>query len=210
MHEYLSACLRLATSARPLVVFDLETTGLIRPGDPFPRIWQIGAIRRDGSHETRFERIVQIGQSLPSEANLRGIDPSLPDRTGKHSVEVLSDFAEFIDGAILAGHRVQKYDCVVLLAAYEVSGLAMPVALADPGHVIDTWLLADLYFRALATGLPRPPSLHLSALGRFFNLPFDPEALHDAMADVTLNAALLDVLLVEIERRRVGERAPRR
>ena len=93
---------------RPLVVFDLETTGLFPRKD---RIIEIAAVKMnpDGSEE-RLEHLVNPGMPIPPETTaIHGVD----DATVKDCptfAELADEIYAFFEGCDIAGFNSDRYD----------------------------------------------------------------------------------------------------
>jgi len=201
-------------SGRPLVFYDLETTGLDKDiwlpdgtRSKMPRVWQMAAIRRnpDGT-ELAAERILNCGEKLSADiirvCGLRAEDADLPEREGKPASEVLPRWAEFVRGAYLVGHNIVGFDNPLLAYEFARAGLPAPIQLLDKRLCIDTMILA----RELFAGAVKFPvnekgtqSARLVDVGTFFACEFDASKLHGAMADTRLTCQVLDCLSNEIK-----------
>jgi len=104
------------TLTRPLVFFDLETTGV----DPYnDRIVQLAAIKYfpDGQ-KTTHEWIVNPGMPIPKGASdIHGItDDMVQDKPLLG--DLTKDLATLFDGVDLGGYNVKNFDLAVLQAYY--------------------------------------------------------------------------------------------
>jgi DNA polymerase-3 subunit epsilon len=159
---------------RPLVVFDLETTGADRLTD---RIVEIAALRfgPGGAVET-FETRVNPGVKIPREATrVHGIGdadvaglPAFPAIAGR----VLAFFAD----ADLAGYSVRAFDVPVLSREFALANV--PFAL-DGRRIVD---MQTIYFR-------REPR-DLAAAVRVF-AGREHAGAHSALADAIASAEVL-------------------
>ena len=98
-----------ALKGREIVVFDLETTGLVwQPSmGKMDKIIEVGAVKLiDGEIREKFATFVACNERLsPKIVELTGIHDE--DLIGAPTVEkVIADFFKFVDGAILVGHNV--------------------------------------------------------------------------------------------------------
>lgn len=201
VHPYLDRSRRLVRSSTPLVVYDLETSGLLAINDPFPWPWEIGAcLVRAGRIEDRFHAYLNWGGAIPDAANLRKIDPELPRTSGLPPAEVLARFSRFLADLPVGGQRIELFDNVVLRAAYWAVDLPTPRGLREPGRSVDTRYMAELLYPV--AGMPGAPAdYHLGDLARHFGIPHDPAELHGAVADAEANVGVLMGLVSEVERR---------
>jgi DNA polymerase III epsilon subunit family exonuclease len=98
-----------ALKGRTIVVFDLETTGLVwQPSmGKMDKIIEVGAVKLiDGEIREKFSTFVACNERLsPKIVELTGIHDE--DLRGAPTVDkVMADFFKFVDGAILVGHNV--------------------------------------------------------------------------------------------------------
>lgn len=175
---------------RPLVVFDLETTGTDTATD---RIVEISVLRLDpgGQREQRTRRI-NPGRPIPAEATaVHGIrDEDVRDAPTFASVA--RGLLEFIGEADLSGFNVARFD--VPLLERELRDCGLDLRLAER-RIVDAMTIFH-----------RKEPRDLSAAARFY-LDRDHAGAHAAEADVTLT---LDILEAQLERyedlpRSVGE-----
>lgn len=195
MHPYLRHLDRLLQEEPTLVVYDLETTGLLDDlADPMPEPWELAALRihPDGRREAGT-RIMRLGRPIPPGAvAVTKVDPLLPDREGLDPREVLTGFARLVEGAVLVGQNIVRYDNPLLAHAYALHGLVAPRALLDPRRCIDTLPLAEAIY---PKGAPGSPARHrLIDLAAHLDLPIPPD-LHRAGVDVALTARVCGALL---------------
>ena len=194
MHPYAVHALRLARSARPQVVYDTETTGLDNAWEPAPKIWDLAAIRRGpGIERTAKGVLIRIGMPIPPAANLRHVDPNLPDREGVDPIKAYTAFARHISGAILVGHNIVDFDNRLMAMTYADLGLPIPIQFLDQRHCIDTLTLARGMFPRNQPG--SPPDHKLLTMGLHLGVKFDATQLHGALADTSLSELVLDALL---------------
>jgi DNA polymerase III epsilon subunit-like protein len=200
MHPYLAACLELAASGRPLAFLDLETTGFMVPTAPFPAIWEIGVVRRAPNiPEQVFRRVVKIDEPLaPIVAEKCHVDADMPMREGEPIGPVLDDLTDFLSGAILVGQRIEAYDIPILVAAYEAAGRIEPAVMRIHGETIDTRIMSELWFDIRLGTHAGPVSPSQAKVAAWYGLDFDADALHAALADVVLTAAVLEALITDI------------
>jgi DNA polymerase III epsilon subunit family exonuclease len=161
----------------PIVVFDLETTGL----DPeVDRITEIGAIKLVNLRPVaEFSQLVSTDIELTDDIiKLTGITPEM--LVGQPEIaEVLPRFLQFIDGAILVAHNAE-FDLAMLKAACSREG----VDLEWPCFCtlkMSRELLGHLENRKLDT------------LAAHYGLKF--EARHRAIGDIKVTIGVLAGLL---------------
>jgi DNA polymerase III epsilon subunit-like protein len=169
-----------------MIIMDLETTGLIRPGkEHLPGITQIGAIKYDADFNELdvFERDINP-EIIPDEweagaIKLRGIGPA--ETAGFPTFfAVFFEFAEFVRGAkIWAGHNINSFDTVVLsnqLVRYGFSN-----HFPWPAHHLDTMrMVVNDYGKRQKLG-----NVYKDITGDTI------KNAHEALADIRATAALL-------------------
>ncbi|MCX7050195.1 MAG: 3'-5' exonuclease [Candidatus Sumerlaeota bacterium] len=167
------------TLDRPLIVFDLETTGL---GDPI-RIVQLAAVKitPDGSREERM-KLFNPGRTIEPEAiRVHGITDERVAREPPFAAYA-KGMAAFFSGCWLAGFNVQKYDFAILVREFERAGVENDLT---RDRVIDVKTLYHHFF-------PR----NLSAAYKDY-CGAELEGAHDAMSDAR---AAAEILFRQIER----------
>ena len=95
-----------------VLAFDLETTGISTSRDRIVQLALIGS-DSDGS-ELSYDRLVNPRRSIPYEAQrVHGISDS--DVRGEPDFSVIADeVAALIQGSVLVGHNVRKFDMPML------------------------------------------------------------------------------------------------
>jgi len=161
--------------SRPLVFFDLETTGLDIPQD---RIVQFAFIKVDPDKNlTEWKELVHPGIPIPPEASrVHGItDDMVADKP------VFSYFAPRIGGLLhdsdLAGFNAARFDIPFLQAEMERAGFPLDLA---GRRIVD----AQVIFH-------RREPRDLSAAYRFYCRK-ELEGAHDALADVRATLEVLE------------------
>lgn len=177
-----SAAARLfaVSDGRPLVVFDLETTGPDRIAD---RIVEIAALRLTPPDTVEtYEKRVNPGMRIPREATaVHGISDD-DVRDAPRFAEIAVEVAAFFEGADLAGYAIRQFDIPVLQREMEKAKLAFPL---DGRRIVDA---QTIYFKKE----PRD----LSAALRFF-AGREHVGAHGALADTIASA---EVLAGELEK----------
>jgi DNA polymerase III subunit epsilon len=171
---------RLLSLDRPLVLFDLETTGIDPATD---RIVEIACLRLevDGQRQERTRRINPERPIPPGATAIHGIgDADVRDAPTFRQVAV--SLAELLAGADLGGFNVLRFDLPLLSREFRDCGL-------DPG--LETRRVVD----AMAI-YHRKERRDLAAAARFY-LGREHAAAHAAEADL---AVTLDVLEAQLER----------
>jgi DNA polymerase-3 subunit epsilon len=110
---------------RPLVVFDLETTGTDRQRD---RIVEIAALRFTPPSDTAtLDRRVHPGMKIPRESTaIHGIgDADVKDAAPFEAIA--AEVAAFFEGADLAGYNIRAFDVPVLVREFERAKVPFPL-----------------------------------------------------------------------------------
>lgn len=170
------------TLARPVVFFDLETTGTDPASD---RIVEISALRiePDGSTESRTRRINPERPIPPGATAVHGItDEDVRDEPvfGK----IARGLLDFLAGADLAGFNVGRFDIPLLDKEFRSCGMDMELG---GRHVIDAMTIFH-----------RKEPRDLSAAVRFY-LGREHEGAHGAEADVIATMEVLDAQLARYD-----------
>jgi DNA polymerase III epsilon subunit family exonuclease len=166
-------------AASPIVVFDLETTGLSPEHD---QIIEIGAQKIvEGAVVAEFSTLISCPRKLSrAVAQLTGISDQM--LVGQPELEgVIEDFLTFIDGCILVAHNA-SFDMGFIRATCKRFGIELT------WPVMCTLKLA----RELLPDLARK---NLDTLAEHFGLDF--EARHRSIGDVKVTAAVLSEMLAE-------------
>lgn len=165
---------------RPLIVFDLETTGLDTSSD---RIVELGLVRLlPGGERSSRSWLVHPGQPIPAAASavhgIRDEDVAGSPRWEDIAVEVFDCFA----GCDVSGFNVERFDLPLLVREFQRAEIEFPSA--DIG-VVDSF---SLFVRREPRDLAAAVSLYC---GR------DHAGAHRAVADAE---AAADVLLGQLRR----------
>ena len=159
---------------RPLVFFDLETTGTDRIND---RIVEIAALRlRLGEPPAVYDRRVNPGVKIPREATaVHGISDA-DVKACPRFADIAAEVAAFLEGADLAGYNVRGFDVPLLVKEFDRA--KAPFSL-EGRRVVDA---QTIFFK-------REPR-DLSAAVRFF-AGREHASAHAALADVVAAAEVL-------------------
>jgi DNA polymerase-3 subunit epsilon len=159
---------------RPLVVFDLETTGADRLTD---RIVEIAALRfGPAGAVATFESRVNPGVKIPRESTrIHGITDA-DVATAPFFCEIAGRILEFFGDADLAGYNVRSFDVPLLVREFELANVVLPL---ENRRVVD---IQTIYFKKE----PRD----LAAAVRFF-AGREHTSAHSALADVIASAEVL-------------------
>jgi len=168
--------------ARPLVFFDLETTGLDFKND---RIIELAFIKVTPQGDVlERERRFNPGIPIPPEATaIHGItDADVADelpfcRTAKSLIDLL-------DGCDLAGFNIRRFDLPMLTKELERCGFELSL---EGRRILD-----------VQTIFHREEPRDLSAAARFY-LGRDHEEAHTALGDIRTSAAVLGAQLQRYE-----------
>lgn len=110
---------KLVKLVRPVVFFDLETTGTRVNED---RIVEFAAFRIEPDGSTREERLlIHPGMAIPPESSaIHGIsDDAVRDQPG--FAQVAASIGALLEGADLAGYNIAAFDLPLLVAEFERS-----------------------------------------------------------------------------------------
>ena len=114
---------------RPLVVFDLETTGLFPRKD---RILEIAAVKMnpDGTEE-RLEHLVNPGIPIPPETTaIHGVDDAMVKGCPTFA-ELAEEVYAFFEGCDVAGFNSDRYDIPCLEAEFLRVGRNLSAAIVN-------------------------------------------------------------------------------
>lgn len=174
--------MRQLTLERPIVFFDLETTG-VDPGRD--RIVEISVLRidPDGNRETRTRRINPECPIPPEATKIHGIgDDDVRDQPTFR--QVARSLLDFLGDADLAGFNVRRFDAPLLDREFMDCDLDLRL---EQRHVVDAMAIYH-----------RKERRDLSAAVRFY-LERELEGAHSAEADVEATAAILEAQLQRYE-----------
>ena len=181
-----------ALARENVVVFDVESTGTDTTRD---EIVQIAAIRvsSDGEAKETFTRFLRNEKSVGASEAVHGFSDAFLREKGEPPEKVLTDFLEFLRGAMIVGHNV-TYDISLLVS--ELERLHLP----EPEFVgyFDT---LDIFRRFY----PNLPNHKLEFLGERFAVKH--KSSHNALDDVCATAELL---LYAVEKNILPTAEPRR
>ena len=172
--EKVLANLRALVQEKPLVFFDLETTGTDRFMD---RVVEIGALRIETSGDLSFfEQRIHPGIRIPRESSaIHGITDA-DVRDCPRFAEVIPQIEEVFAGADLSGYNIRTFDVPVLQKEYERAGRELRL---EGRRIVDAQVI---FFRKE----PRD----LSAALRFFS-GREHTGAHSSLADVIAAAEVL-------------------
>lgn len=163
---------------RPLVFFDLETTGL--------------DLKTDRIVELAFIKVTPLGDVLERERRFNPGMPIPPEATAVHGItdadvadelpfcRTAKSLAETLEDCDLAGFNVRRFDIPMLLREFERCGVDFSL---DGRRVVD---MQNIFHREEARDL--------SAAARFY-LGREHEEAHNALADIRTSAGVLGAQL---------------
>jgi len=161
-------------------VFDLETTGLYAHKDA---IIQVAVVNVEaGEIDAEWMDYVNPGQShRPISEFITGFTGILDSQltTAPTLVQAMQKFDEFVGTRIVAGHNISNFDLNFIRRAEVKTGVEVQSV-----YYIDTLKL----MRSLH---PELPSKKLLDCGRFYEIDFNEEELHNALADTRLGASVM-------------------
>jgi DNA polymerase III subunit epsilon len=166
--------------SRPLVTFDLETTGLNVRED---RIVELSCVKLhpDGRREVKTRRLNPTVPISEEAAKIHGIsDADVADEPT--FAKIAKSLAVFLDGCDLSGFNLEAFDLPILRAEFARAGISFPAA---DTRVVDSR-------RILMAMEPR----NLAAAYQFY-CGKQLHAAHSAEADAT---AAADILAAQVAR----------
>ncbi|MDX9991236.1 MAG: helicase C-terminal domain-containing protein [Anaerolineales bacterium] len=160
---------------KPIVVIDLETTGLDPQKDA---IIEIAAVRFSGSRvEAEFETLINPNRHIPENiTQLTGIDDAMV-RNAPRIAEVLAELESFCGDLPILGQNVR----------FDLGFLRRQRVLAF-NEAVDTYEMASVL-------LPSASRYNLGALGQLLGIPLS--ATHRAMDDVRVTLAVYQRLVAQ-------------
>ncbi|OGQ89179.1 MAG: hypothetical protein A2289_04160 [Deltaproteobacteria bacterium RIFOXYA12_FULL_58_15] len=165
---------------RPLVVFDLETTGLDVRRD---RVVEMSCLKIgvDGSQDLRTRRLNPTVPISPEATAVHGISNADVENEPTFQ-QVARSLFTYLDGCDLSGFNVEGFDLPLLIQEFDRAGIKYP---ANPVNVIDSWRIF----------LAKEPRDLTAAYRMYCNK--DLANAHSAEADTV---AAAEVLLAQLER----------
>lgn len=130
---------------KPVVAIDLETTGLDTSSD---RVVEIGIIRMqpDGTRQT-FKSFVNPEIPIPQETtDIHGVTDEIAGKAPTFK-EIADDVAFILDGAVLTGYNISRFDGLMLESEMLRAGIDFDLAAFD---IVDSfWLFKIMELRTL-------------------------------------------------------------
>lgn len=167
------ACANITRSTKidnifPLVVLDLETTGLSPTKD---EIIELSAIKYDVDFEpiSKYSVLLKPRKPIPEKVTeINHITNEMVEDCVYFS-QIADDFAEYIKGCNVCGHNIAKFDLLFLAN----NGVVIP----EKVRVYDTYRIATYYYE-------RRSGLKLADLCDMYDIPLPQahRALNDCMA----------------------------
>jgi DNA polymerase-3 subunit epsilon len=167
---------------RPLVILDLETTGVDPQKD---RIIEICVLRfTPPDQRVRHTRRLNPGIPIPAEATaIHGItDADVADEAS--FAEIAQKLLKFLDGCDLCGYNLKRFDLRMLYAEFERAGISFNL---EGRSIIDPMKIFHRYERR-----------DLAAAVKFY-LGREHENGHTAESDVEATVAVLAAMLERYE-----------
>ncbi|MBK1990105.1 UvrD-helicase domain-containing protein [Sphaerospermopsis aphanizomenoides BCCUSP55] len=170
-----------------IVVFDVETTGLITGKDEVVEIAAIKLI--NGEITSEFHHYINNTVTVGYSAQIHGYSDEFLAVNGRDAIDVFSEFLDFIQDAFLVGHNL-GFDIKMIIADAQKLGLSTPQLQWG-----DTWDLAKRFISA--------NSYKLESLANQLNLNQLPthRAIDDARTTVELLAILIPLIKVHADYR---------
>lgn len=174
--EYFSTLIEAYNNKEPIIVFDVESTGVDVTED---EIIQIAAIKIDeyGEIIETFERFIKPNRSVGNSASVHGFTDEYLNEHGQKKESVFKEFLDFSNDALIVGHNVQ-YDINILSSQLKRCGMGEPRFKG----VYDT---LDIFRRFY----PNLPNHKLETLSKIFPIKHEPS--HNALDDVKATSYLL-------------------
>jgi DNA helicase-2/ATP-dependent DNA helicase PcrA len=169
-----------------VIVFDTETSGLNVQDDD---IIQIAAIEIINGIQTgnEFEVYIQTNKDLSESSKIHNISNNYLATNGVSPEIGLKKFKDFVNGSILIGHNISKFDLKILSSNLKKHVIDLPINLTN----YDTLNLTKRLY-------PRLTNYTLHNLISLFNL--DGRNSHNAIDDVRANVNLLFHLYDQIKK----------
>lgn len=169
---------------RPIVIFDLETTGVDVEAD---RIVQLAALKVDDRFVEQDRLVLNINPTIPipkGASNVHGIyDKDVRDC--KTFSEVADDVANFFLNCDLAGYNLYRFDLPMLHKELRRARLALPTCVVN---IIDAWAVFRQYEKK------RKGTKLTDAYRTYCEEELGADA-HNAFADTSATAAVLEMQL---------------
>jgi DNA polymerase III subunit epsilon len=185
---------RTPLSQARFVVIDTELTSL---DTKINRMLSVGAIAMDGPRirlAEQFYRVINPGVEVPEKTILvHGLRPT-DVADGHEPAKVVSEFAEFINDAVLVGHFIE-IDMAALKKEFRIAGKRLSNVAIDSAKV-HRWL--ELKRRTFAEATDdRHEALDLPTVAKYYNISVTDS--HHALADAFVTAQLWQKLLSRLE-----------
>lgn len=175
-----------------IAVFDLETTGLYPSSDA---IIQVAVVKVNAAEiGAEWMTLVDPGDvHRPISEFIEGFTGILDSQldSAPNLKIMMEGFDEFVGTRIVAGHNVARFDLGFIRRAEIQTGIQV-----QSDYFVDTLkLMRKLH--------PELDDKSLSGSAAFYDIPFDPNALHDALVDTRLGAQVMLRQLKELADRGV-------
>lgn len=169
--------------AKPLVVLDTETTGfLYAAGDEVVEL--AGEKVINGEVVDTFHKLICPTRPVPAKATaVHGLTNEYLAQFGDSPGRVFGDFASFIDGTVLVGHNIRRFDYPFIANHFFNEGLP-----SMKNELLDTLELSRRYLSI--------PNHKLSTIAEYYGI--STEGAHRAMADVIMTRQILHKIAKEV------------
>ncbi|MFM5891231.1 MAG: 3'-5' exonuclease [Dolichospermum sp.] len=166
-----------AYNSGTIVVFDVETTGLITGKD---QVIEIAAIKLiNGQIKSEFHAYIKNTIPVGDSEQIHGYSDEFLATNGRNALDVFIEFLAFISDAFLLGHNL-GFDIKMIIADAQKLGLSTPQFIWG-----DTWDLAKRFIKA--------DNYSLEKLATQLNLNQLPS--HRAIDDTRTTVELLTILI---------------
>jgi DNA helicase II / ATP-dependent DNA helicase PcrA len=172
-----------AYNSGTIVVFDVETTGLLAGKD---EVIEIAAIKlMNGEIKSKFHYYIKDTVAVGDSKQIHGYSDEFLAANGKNAIDVFTEFLEFIQDAFLVGHNL-GFDIKMIIADAQKLGLSTPQFQWG-----DTWDLAKRFIQA--------DNYSLENLATKLKLNQFPN--HSAINDTRATVELLAILIPLVKHR---------
>lgn len=162
------------------VIVDVETTGLYpESGDEIVELAAEKFVR--GEVAETFHALLRPTRPVPNEVvAIHGLTDEYLREHGQHHHEIFPRFASFIQGAVLVGHNIKRFDLPFIVVHFQTLNLAIP-----DNEILDTLDLARRKFFL--------PNYKLGTVAAHFGIATD--GAHRAARDVAITREIFRLLV---------------
>ena len=188
-----SRCLPGMAPEKPIVVVDVETTGVDPNTDTVIQIAACKLNSRAPQHSAFMTYVRPESPISPAAQAIHGLTERHLD-SAPSITEAIRKFNEYVQpGALLCGHNI-AFDAAFIRASYAAAGIDYPFDY----HLLDVWSVA--FFLLESQGIKLRP-LDLSALCEFYGISRGDT--HDALEDALATAAILRRFYASVSNRHI-------